>query len=75
MASSLNFFIKIFWKLFLFFCDRRESKLWRLFEYGEQRIDQEFNIAKLVKAARNLKIFMQDYLKDYEAKFKIKNRK
>ena len=37
--------------------------------------DQEFNIAKLVKAARNLKIFMQDYLKDYEAKFKIKNRK
>ena len=38
-------------------------------------MDKEFNITKLIKGTRNLKICMQDELKNKERKFKIKNRK
>ena len=42
------------------FCDRQQSKIWRLYEFGEKRIEEEFDIIKIIKATRNFKIFLQD---------------
>ena len=55
-----TFLYKYFGNLCSCFCDRKQSKLWRLYEYGEKRIYEEFDITKVIKATRNFKIFLQD---------------
>jgi len=37
----------------------RESKLWRLYEDGQERMDKEFDIVKIIKNIRNLKILLK----------------
>ena len=55
-----TFWYKYFGNLCSCLCDRNQSKLWRLYDYGEKRIEEEFDITKVIKATRNFKIFLED---------------
>jgi len=53
----------------------RENKLWRLYEDGQDRIDKEFDIVKIIKSLRNLKIFIKrQFLFDKKLKVEISNQ-
>ncbi len=53
-----TFWFKYFGNLCSCFCDRNQSKLWRLYKLGEARIEEEFDITKVIKTTRNFKIFL-----------------
>ena len=36
----------------------RENKLWRLYEDGQGRLEKEFDLVKIIRSLRNIKIFM-----------------
>ena len=39
-----------------------ENPIYRLFKFGEERIDHELNLIKLVKTVRYLKLFLRKEL-------------
>ena len=40
----------------------RENRLWRLYEDGQERLEKEFDVVKIIRSIRNLKIFMNEEL-------------
>ena len=51
----------------------RKSKLWRLYADGEQRLDKEFDIVKIIKGIRNLKIITKATIMSRFLATKVKN--
>ena len=51
----------------------RRSKLWRLYADGEQRLDKEFDIVKIIKSIRNLKIISKATIMSKFIATKVKN--
>ena len=54
-------------------CEMDQKYLWKLYTKGQERIETEFNLVKIIKSLRNLKIFIQNTSMDQETKFKVQN--
>ena len=59
------------WKVVSF---PEENKLWRLYTNGRERIDKEFDIVKIIKALRNLKILLKrQFEQDWKLRMDVNN--
>ena len=38
----------------------RDNKLWRLYDDGQKRMEKEFDVVKIIKTIRNIKIFLKN---------------
>ena len=54
-------------------CDRKQNKLWRLLKFGEERINHEFNLLKLIQTVRNMKLILKKELLNPKKQFIIEN--
>ena len=52
-----------------------DNKLWRLFRQGQGRIDREFDIVKIIKNLRNIRIYMRQNHFDPKTKILIANQR
>ena len=53
---------------------RRYDRLYRMLELGEERVDKEFNIVKIVRGLRNLNLLMREEgFRDKLLKYRIAN--
>ena len=59
--------------LFQIWCDRKQNKLWRLLKFGEERINHEFNLMKLIRTVRNMKLFLKKEFMNPKKQFIIEN--
>ena len=51
-----------------------ENKLWRLYTQGQERIEKEFDIVKIIKALRNMKILLKrEFERDQKLKIDVNN--
>lgn len=51
----------------------RRSKLWRLYKDGEDRLEKEFDVVKIIKSIRNLKIITKATIMNHFMRTKVKN--
>ena len=51
----------------------RHDKLWRMYEIGQERIDEEFDIVSIIKSVRNLNIFLKSKMRDHDTRFMIES--
>ena len=64
--NNLGFF-------FCFCCDRDQDLLWRVYKFGQERMNREFNLIKLIRTVRNMKIFIKKELMSDKQKIMIQN--
>lgn len=64
--NNLGFF-------FCFCCDRDQDLLWRVYKFGQERMNHEFNLVKLIRTVRNMKIFIKKELMSDKQKIMIQN--
>ena len=70
-CQSLSLYFKNF---FSFLCrPPKTDKLWRLYEEGAERIDKEFDIAKIIKTTRNLNTFVKARMMDVRSKIELQH--
>jgi hypothetical protein len=50
-----------------------ETPIQRLFERGQERLEKEMDIIKMIKSLRNIKIFLKSKLLDPRTNMKIKH--
>lgn len=51
----------------------RKNKLWRLYKDGEDRLEKEFDMVKIIQGIRNLKIITKATIMDRFIRTKVKN--
>jgi hypothetical protein len=44
-------------------CSYKKNKLWNLYKIGEERLEKEFDVIKILNTLRNLKIQMKNEIK------------
>ena len=53
----------------------RDKKIWRLYDDGQKRMEKEFDVVKIIKSLRNIKIFLKNEKLDKETKILLQNQK
>jgi hypothetical protein len=46
-------------KYFAECCKYKKNKLWKLYQTGEDKLEKEFDIVKILKSLRNMKIYFK----------------
>ena len=75
MLKKLDKVLLFFAPLLGIFCSRwtKYQKLKRLFNKGNAKINKEFNVVKIVKSLRNMKVFFKNSLITEKIKYEIKH--
>lgn len=55
------------------FCGRKKNRLWRLYTEGQDRIEKEFDLVKIIKSIRNIKVIMKHKLMNEKLKLEVKH--
>ena len=62
------------WQVFGDFFTRSSNvKLKKLYTEGSDRIEKEFDIVKIVKSIRNIKVFLKNRLMDSKVRFEVRH--
>lgn len=51
-----------------------DTKLWKLYKEGQDRIEKDFDIVRIIKTLRNVKLTLYNNLIDRKLKFLVKNQ-
>ena len=54
-------------------CGKKKNRLWRLYNEGQDRIEKEFDLVKIIKSIRNMKVIMKHKLMNEKLKLEVKH--